>query len=181
MYGLVNKAIEELVLANHGVEAWDQISKKAGVHGEIFISNEAYPDEITYRLVTEASGYLKVPAEAILFSFGEWWVLETAQKSYGPMMAMAGRTLREFLIHLPNFHTRVKMMYPKLNPPTFRCTEIMENSLCMHYISDRPGLSPFVKGLLSGLGKMFNTPVNVEHISQKDAGADHDVFKVQWS
>lgn len=56
MYGLVNKAIEELVLATHGEEAWDQISKKAGVHSDVFISNESYPDEVTYRLVTEASG-----------------------------------------------------------------------------------------------------------------------------
>ena len=62
MYGLVNKAIEGLVRDNHGDAAWRRIREKAGVTVEAFVSNEPYPDDITYRLVQAASEELATPA-----------------------------------------------------------------------------------------------------------------------
>jgi hypothetical protein len=50
----------------------------------------------------------------------------------------------------------------------------------LHYLSERAALTPFVRGLVLGLGKMFATPVQVELDVAKDAGADHDEFLVQW-
>ena len=55
MYGLVNKAIEDLVVSNFGEDKWEAIKAKAGVDVEVFVSNEAYPDDITYNLVGAAS------------------------------------------------------------------------------------------------------------------------------
>jgi hypothetical protein len=95
-------------------------------------------------------------------------------------MKAAGKTLPEFLQNLPNFHARVAMIFPKLQPPHFRCTEITDHSLRLHYHSHRPGLAPFVVGLMQGLGRMFQTPVTVRRIEAKEEGADHDVFTVTW-
>jgi len=44
----------------------------------------------------------------------------------------------------------------------------------------REGLLEFVRGLLSGLGKMYNTPVQIELLESRAAGNDHEVFKVSW-
>lgn len=180
MYGMVNKAIEEMVVSAHGEAAWLEIKRRAGVTEEIFIRNEGYSDDITYRLVGAASELLGAPPEKILHAFGEHWVLETAKKSYGPMMVAGGRTLRDFLVNLPHFHDRVALIYPKLAPPRFEITDPEERSLRLHYLSHRPGLAAFMEGLLSGLGKMFDTPVRVTLESAKAAGADHDIFFVQW-
>ena len=46
MYGMVNKAVEDMVCMHHGEEAWEQIKSKAGVDVEVFVSNEGYPDEV---------------------------------------------------------------------------------------------------------------------------------------
>ena len=181
MYGMVNKAVEEMVVKHHGEAIWEQIKANAGVDIDVFMSNEAYPDDITYNLVSAASEVLKSPAEQILHDFGEHWVMHTAQESYGGLMKAAGKTLPEFLSNLPNFHSRVSMIFPKLKPPRFECTDITERSLKLHYFSDRPGLAPFVVGLMIGLGKMFNTPVTVNLQEAKDNGADHDVFGVTWT
>jgi hypothetical protein len=178
---MVNKAVEEMVCMHHGEAVWEQIKAKAGVDVEVFMSNEGYPDEITYSLVGAASEVLNLPAEKILQAFGEHWVLHTAQQGYGGLMQAAGKSLPEFLKNLPNFHSRVSMIFPKLQPPVFRCTDITENSLKLHYITHRPGLAPFVVGLMYGLGKMFKTPTTVDLIQSRDAGADHDVFLVSWT
>jgi hypothetical protein len=177
---MVNKAIEQMVTSAHGEAAWQKVKRRAGVTEEIFISNEGYDDAITYNLVAAASDLTGKPAAEILHAFGEHWVLETARKGYGPMMAAGGRTLREFLVNLPRFHDRVALIYPKLAPPSFEVSDSQERSLRLHYLSHRAGLTPFVEGLLSGLGQMFETPVRVTLEAAQAAGAPHDVFLVQW-
>lgn len=181
MYGMVNKAVEDMVCLHHGEAVWEQIKTQAGVDVDVFMSNESYSDDITYQLVGAASEVLKVPAEQILMGFGEHWVLHTAQEGYGGLMRAAGKTLPEFLRNLPNFHSRVAMIFPKLQPPRFECTEITDCSLKLHYFSHRQGLAPFVVGLMQGLGKMFHTPATVRRVEAKEKGADHDVFEVLWT
>ena len=181
MYGMVNKAIEDMVVMHHGESAWEQIKSAAGVDVDVFMSNESYADGITYDLVGAASKVLKMPAEQILLGFGEHWVLHTAQDGYGGLMNAAGKTLPEFMRNLPAFHSRVTMIFPKLQPPHFECTDITNESLTLHYHSHRQGLAPFVVGLLQGLGKKFTTPVRVRHVAHKEQGAEHDIFKVSWT
>ena len=36
MYGIVNKAIEELVIENFGVEKWDAIKEESGIDIDFF-------------------------------------------------------------------------------------------------------------------------------------------------
>ena len=181
MYGLVNKAIEDLGVSNFGEEKWQAIKARAGVDEEVFISNQGYPDAMTYSLVGAAVEVLGLPAEQVLIAFGEHWVLKTAAQSYGPMMRSGGRTVKEFLVNLPNFHTHVAMVYPKLEPPRFSCSDVTEDSLRLHYFTHRPGLTAFVVGLVQGLGKLFETPCTATVVERKDAGADHDVFEVRWA
>lgn len=180
MYGMVNKAVEEMVLAGHGAAIWSEIKHRARVTDEIFISNQGYDDDVTYRLVGAASEVLQQPPEAILHAFGEHWVLNTARQGYGHMMRAGGRTLGEFLGNLPSFHDRVALLYPKLLPPQFEVTDQTENSLHLHYITHRPGLAPFVGGLISGLGKMFGTPARWTLVTAKAEGGNHDIFRVEW-
>ena len=180
MYGLVNKAVEEMVCMHHGEPVWRRIKERAGVDEEVFISNQGYPDDLTYRLVAAASAELSLPAEAVLEAFGSHWVLHTARDAYGGLLQAAGRTLPEFFSNLPDFHTRVKMIFPKLEPPRFRCTDVTAGSMRLHYHTHRRGLTPFVVGLLKGLGTMFSTPVEVRLVASRDQGADHDEFDVVW-
>lgn len=180
MYGMVNKSVEEMVMAAHGEGMWREIKRRAGVKDDIFISNEGYPDEITFRLVGAASEVLQQPVETVLHSFGEHWVLQTAARGYGHMMAAGGSSLGEFLENLPMFHDRVALLYPKLVPPRFEITDHAGRSLRLHYYSHRTGLTPFVRGLISGLGQMFATPARSTLLESREAGADHDVFLVEW-
>ena len=180
MYGLVNKAIEQMVCRHHGEAAWEEIKTRAGVEVEVFLSNENYPDDMTYRLVGAASEVLKAPAEDVLKAFGEHWITYTAQEGYGGLMKGAGKSLPEFFANLPSFHTRVTMIFPNLQPPKVRCTDVTDRSMRMHYISHRAGLSAFVVGLLQGLGKMFETPVTVSQVEFREHGAECDVFLLEW-
>lgn len=180
MYGIVNKAIEDLVKANFGEDKWEAVKERSGVDVDFFISNEPYNDDITYKLAGAVSEEMNMTVEKVLEAFGEWWILKTGKEKYGGLMSAGGTNLREFLVNLPIFHNRVMLIYPKLTPPEFKVSDIQDRSIHVHYFSKREGLQEFVRGLLSGLGKMYDTPVEIELIQSRNDGSHHEIFKVSW-
>lgn len=180
MYGIVNKAIEELVKVNYGEEKWQAVKNRSGIDVAYFLSSEPYDDSITYKLAAAVSEEMNITVDQVLEAFGEWWILRTGKEKYGGLMAAGGNSLREFLINLPLFHNRIMLIYPKLTPPEFRISHVEENSLHIHYYSKRLGLQEFVRGLLQGLGKMYDTPVTIQLIESRDSGNDHEIFKVSF-
>ncbi len=181
MYGLVNKAIEQLICKDFGEEKWEEVLLDSGLDLDGFVSNQGYPDEVTYRLVGAASKVLKLEPRAILEAFGEHWVLETAKKGYGAMLDAAGDNFLEFIKNLPNFHNRVALLYPDLKPPHFEVEEEAAGVIRLHYFSERPGLDPMVTGLMQGLGKHFEQEVHVEQVQTKGDDADHSEFLVHYA
>jgi|TARA_R110000868_G_scaffold30515_10_gene112767 hypothetical protein len=180
MYGIVNKAIEELVVANFGEDKWDAIKLRSGIDIDYFISSEPYDDAITFQLAIAVSQEMDMTLSAVLVAFGEWWVLKTTKEKYGGLMEAGGDNLKQFLINLPLFHNRVMLIYPKLTPPEFKVTNVTENSINLHYLSKREGLQDFVRGLIQGLGIMYSTPVTINLIQTRDEGSSHEVFNIIW-
>ncbi len=180
MYGIVNDAIKGLVCDNYGTEAWEKVKQESGVNLDYFLNQESYPDNMTYDLAIAASRVLELPLADVLFAFGEYWVLVTARQKYGTLIESGGYTLRDFLQYLPNLHDRVILLFPNLQPPEFRITELQERSLSLHYISERPGLQDFVRGIINGLGTLFETPVEVETLQSRESGASHEIFMLNW-
>lgn len=177
---MVNRSIERMVVADHGEDFWERVKRDAGVDVEVFISHEGYSDQLTYALLGALSEIEGTPLSEVLVRFGIHWAVVTAQEGYPDLMAAGGRDLREFLINLPEFHSRVSMVLPHLQPPEFACSDVAERSLRLHYRSGRAGLAPFVLGLVKGLGQIYETAVEVEPVASKAAGADHDEFLVRW-
>lgn len=178
MYGLVNRAFEQMIIKKYGAENWKKIKHTANVEVEVFISNVSYPDETTYKLVGTASEILKIEIKELLYEFGQYWVLHTGTESYGDLLKSAGKTLKEFLVNLQDFHSRVQLYYPDLSPPTFFVENVNETSLDLHYTSHRHGLTDFVLGLIDGLGKLYNTAITVEILSSSEQEMTHDVFHI---
>ncbi|MCY1057401.1 heme NO-binding domain-containing protein [Nannocystis sp. SCPEA4] len=178
MYGLVNKAVEDLVVSRYGEDMWARIQELAKVDAVGFVSMEAYPDEVTYKLVGAASEVLGRPASALLEAFGEHWILYTAREGYGELMAMFGASMREFLGNLDNMHTRVGLSFPQLQPPSFVVRDAGPRTLELEYHSRREGLAPMVVGLLKGLARSFSEEVAVEHVHGRDRDG-FDLFRVE--
>jgi hypothetical protein len=180
MYGLVNQAIEQMVLSQHSATVWQTIKQKAGIDVPFFVNMHSYPDHVTYDLVKAGGEVLNLAPEQILEAFGEYWVLFTAEKGYGDMLAMAGDTLPIFLQNLDMLHNVVGNIMPNLATPMFSCTDIGPTSLVLHYHSHRLGLAPMVIGLVKGLGKRFATPCQVNQLTSKEKGSNNDSFLVNW-
>ena len=121
----------------------------------------------------------KANPEAVYEAFGEYWTTYTAEAGYGELMRSAGKTLPEFLRNLDLLHTRVKMSFPHLVPPSFTVTDETADSLVLHYYSSRQGLAPLVVGLLRGLGDRFGVAVTVSQ-ERVDHPTPHEVYHLSW-
>ena len=180
MYGLVNKAIHDMLCSRFGENTWQAIRQKAEIEVDTFISMEGYPDDVTHRLVKAASEVLGLSTSEIMQAFGEYWVEYTAEEGYGEMMAMSGNNLCEFLQNLDNLHARVGVIFPQLQPPSFDCTDVETASLHLNYHSSRKGFSSMVLGLVKGLGTRFQTEVEVSQTHSRDEGGDRDQFLIKY-
>ena len=181
MYGLVNRAIEDLVVTQFGQDKWDKIKRRAEVNVEAFVGMNPYPDEVTYKLVGATSEVLGIPPDQVLESFGEYWILYTAEEGYGELLDMCGDSFVEFLQNMDSLHGRIQLTLPELKPPILKCTDVGEKSMRLHYHSGREGLAPMVVGLLKGLGKRFATLIEVTHDKVRGEGCDHDEFVIHFT
>ncbi len=181
MYGIVNQAIQGLVEENFGTEQWVKIKEKANVSYEYFLNNEAYDDDITYELIGASTEILGWSAQELLTAFGRYWILKVGYEKYGDLMKAGGSNLETFLFNLPNFHGRIMLIYPKLNPPEFKVEKLGDGHLILHYYSSREGLTHFVQGLCFGLAEMFKETINIELISSTNDIMWHDRFEIKIS
>ena len=181
MYGLVNKAIQDLVCDKFGKDKWAEIKKLSNFEDDFFIGLQPYPDALTYSLVHNASKVLGAESNVIMEAFGEYWILYTANEGYGEMLNLAGNNLPDFFNNLDMLHNRVNNIMPELVAPQFSTRNETDNSIELEYRSKREGMTPMVIGLIRGLGKRFNIEkIQITHIQEKNEINDCHVFKVEW-
>jgi hypothetical protein len=182
MYGLINQAVQGLIIKEFGKEKWQQIRVKAGIQDEFFQSMRSYDDKVTYDLLGAASEILEVDAGDLLEAFGEYWVLYTAEEGYGELLDLAGSTFEEFLGNLNHLHKRVAGIMPDLTPPVFETVQINEQELQLRYTSKREGLTPMVIGLIKGLGKRFDLKdvQIVQEVTKNEGEYATTPFNISW-
>jgi hypothetical protein len=183
MYGLLNRAVRDLVVANFGESTWDKIRARAGLAESRFQAMEQYPDSVTYELVGALCEETGMTADQALEAFGEYWIQYTGAEGYEHLLEASGDTLPEFLNNLNDLHTRVALIFTHLSPPSFLVSDETEQSLVLHYFSHREGLGPVMVGLLRGLGARFNVDVVVERevMQRTDDNRVHETFRVAWN
>lgn len=181
MYGLVNKAVKDLVIENFGKEKWELISKDAKLATDEFIPLNTYDDAITYSLVSSATKVLGIPPEGVLKAFGKYWIKFTAHEGYGDLMDLFGQNFKDCLMNLNQMHSRMGAMMPSLVPPRFVVKESQDGkTISLEYYSARLGLAPMVHGLLEGLAEKHNTKVKIEQTASKSDPSAPDVFHIEY-
>ncbi|MXN92710.1 heme NO-binding protein [Flavobacterium sp. Sd200] len=180
MYGIINVAIQDYALANFGQEKWDVIKQDSGVDIDFSLTDNVYSDTVAYKIAQATANEMNLDANVVLQELGENVIYTTSTK-FNSFIDSRGDTLKDYLVNLPNFHNRIAMIYPELNAPQFKVSHVEDDSLHMHYVSQTKGISPFIKGYLIGLTKLFNEPqATVTFLESVTNGRQQDIFKISW-
>lgn len=180
MYATINKAIEELVVEQYGRQRWDSLINAAGIRVGISLSTDRYNEAFTNQLTEAVAVELNTTPEEIMMQVGEWWLLQTSRQKFGSLIKTIGGSVKEFLLNLPGFQTRLLLICPQLDTPEFRVSRIEDHSIYLQCLTSHQGLRPFLKGLIYGLGKFYQTPVTIDLVASEERLSEHDEFKISW-
>lgn len=182
MYGMIHKAVRDMVQTSFGDDIWTRIQNSAAMEDDHFLSLRNYEDELVYRLVGAASEELQLDAGDLLVEFGRHWVLITMTDHYDQMIRSYGKNARDLLGNLNMMHTHIRTTFLHYKPPHFDLEAVNDNTTRFHYRSVRAGLTPFVSGLLKGIAELYAEDIdvlNIEHLPVEEG--EHTVFTLRWS
>lgn len=165
MYGLIHTALRNMVLDQRGEKVWEHIVQTSGVPANSFLTMRSYDDETTLALIDSASAALGLSVEDALGAFGEYWITTFAPKEYGGLLDHTGDDPVEFLQNLDDLHDRIATAFTDFKPPSFHVVIDSQNEATVRYVSNRQGLTPFVLGILRGLGTRFSTRICIGSVT----------------
>ena len=164
MYGLIHTALRDMVIEELGDHTWLEITEVSNVPSDSFLTMRSYDDEVTLALVSAASSVLKLPVADALEAFGLYWMTTFAPKEYGALLDHTGNDPIQFLENLDDLHDRISTAFTDFKPPSFRVAISSQNAATIKYVSNRKGLTPFVLGILKGLGQRFDNGIEITQI-----------------
>jgi hypothetical protein len=179
MKGIINKGIQEMVEAKYGAEIWEKIKSLAGCEEPFFAIGLNYPDDMTTALVKAASEVSGLSAETILLEYGKFMVPNTLKKYYPTYFVLAGSSPRQFLLNMDRIHDQATRSISNAMPPRFDYEELPNGRLLMHYNSNR-GLCIVLRGLILGVGDLFNQNLQVQEIACMHKGSRRCTMEVTF-
>ena len=179
MYGIINVAIQDYAVANFGEEKWEVIKQESAVNVDFSLTDNPYNDTIPYKIAKASATEMNLDLDEVLQGIGES-VIATTNAKFNSFIDSRGDTLKDYLVNLPSFHNRIAMIYPELNAPQFKVSNIENNSLQVHYVSHTMGIRPFIKGYLIGLTRIFDEQATVTFLESVNNGRQQEIFKISW-
>ncbi|KAM3875219.1 LOW QUALITY PROTEIN: guanylate cyclase soluble subunit beta-2-like [Diretmus argenteus] len=182
-YGFINTCLKSLVVEQFGEETWAKLRDEAGVQ-DTFLTYEVYKDEITMQLVRAACKLLEVKPEVVLRQFGEFFFEFCKRSGYDHMLRTLGGNLFDFIDNLDALHSYLALSYKEMNAPSFRVERNRDDTMFLHYYSDRRGLCHIVPGIIGAVAKeFFNSEITMEIVNQleeleRTEKKEHVVFLV---
>ncbi|MFC3175508.1 heme NO-binding domain-containing protein [Novosphingobium bradum] len=180
MYGMIHRAIRQMVIETAGPGVWDDLERRLGLGPADMISAMVYPDRQTVALLTATAEQMGLTLPEALREFGRHWVRFAASGPYAGIMDFVGQDLAGFIANLDRMHHAVRVAMPEAQVPGFTVLNEEPGAnggdgprrLHLAYRSTRAGLEPFVEGLLEGLAARFGRVGTVTFLGHGPGGAE---------
>lgn len=163
MYGMIHKAIREMVVDAGDRSDWDILEYRHGFGPATLVSARVYDDETTVAMLQAAADQMGLDLPQTMERLGERWIAFAQSGAYGEMMDFAGRDFVGFLGNLDTLHQAIGVGMPAAKVPSFRVAAHSAAGVALEYRSVRTGLEPFVVGLLRGLMARFGLNGSIRH------------------
>lgn len=165
MKGVIITCLESLVKEQFGQHSWEEILEEAGVERHtLFNMTSNVKDEDVLEIIHAACKVLNLTLDQAADAFGDYWVNVYAPKVYS-MYYRKAHSAKEMLLNMDKLHETVTASIPDAHPPRFDYEWQDENTLIMHYKSNR-GLIDFFVGLIKGVGTYYNEELRVAKKSE---------------
>jgi guanylate cyclase soluble subunit beta len=177
MYGMIHRAMRQMVFEKLGEDAWLALEHRLGIGPTELLTGKVYEDALTFAIVSEAADRFNLTVDECLTEFGRYWIRYAEQGALSSIMKFTGQNLASFIANLDRLHVAVGAAMPGTLLPSFTTLQSTEGHLTVEYRSDRAGMEKFVHGLFLGLMERFNASgvVTIESRGEKSI-----VFEIRY-
>ena len=159
MHGSICVILKKFVEQNFGREVWSEILRLAGHDGLVLSPIQNYPDEAVFAIVGAACEHLELEMGTALEAVGEFAAAELVRFARG-MLHPDWKTF-ELLANIESLiHRTIRVSNPEAEPATIQAFELSKDEVQVVYSSQR-GLCALAKGILKGLGNVFDEELTV--------------------
>jgi methyl-accepting chemotaxis protein len=171
MKGIIVCCLAELVTKRFGEAVWKKCLTEAGLDSSTVLLPISNVDDSTFKKILSACGQeCGLSTAQAADAFGEYWVKEYSQRLFSHYYSRSASS-REFLLDMDEVHVSMTRNVQDANPPRFSYEWKDDNTLLMHYKSNR-GLIDFVVGLAKGVGTFYNEPLTVTKLDAQTVKID---------
>jgi hypothetical protein len=176
--GIVFNLLQELVVRDHGEDAWDDLLQDAEVTGA-YTSLGSYDDAELQALARAAAKRIGTTPDEVVRWFGRN-ALPVFAESYPDFFA-AHSSAQTFVLTLNEIiHPEVRKLYPGAYVPEFAFDAEPGGPLRMGYQSPRRMCS-FAEGLIEGAAAHYGEQVTVRQPLCMKRGDDHCVIEIDFA
>ena len=159
MHGSICVILKKFIEQNYGAPTWREILRLAG-HDELVLSPiQTYPDDVVMTLVGVTCEHLEIDLETALTEVGKFAAPELIRFAKG-MLHPDWKSF-EVLANVETLiHRTIRVSNPGAEPASIQAFQLSESEMQVIY-SSRRGLCALAKGILEGLGPVFDEDITV--------------------
>ncbi|MEM9795365.1 MAG: heme NO-binding domain-containing protein [Pseudomonadota bacterium] len=172
MHGMICKALEGFLVANHGPEVWDRVRREAGLPFTRFEPMRAYEPEMMVRLMESACRIVDRRTLPLLEDIGHWICTNPELDPVRRLFRFAGASYEDFILSLDDVHDRARMALPDLIVPRMRLVEHGNGRFDVTTYWPQPGASAVLTGVLRAMADDYGALAMIEMSGHRHAG-DH--------
>ncbi|MEM8998931.1 MAG: heme NO-binding domain-containing protein [Bacteroidota bacterium] len=178
MKGIVFTEFLEMVESTFGLETVDTIIENADLTSQgAYTAVGTYDFNEMVQLITHLSGETGVPANNLLFFFGQY-LFDSLLRIHPEVVSSYINPIGLLYSIEDHIHLHVKKLYPDAELPTFKILEKTEDTLSMVYCSSR-GLYALAHGLMKKTFEHFNKGaiINFELLNEQGTEVRFDIVQ----
>ncbi|MCF2906903.1 heme NO-binding domain-containing protein [Pseudoalteromonas sp. DL2-H2.2] len=176
MKGIIFRSLEELVVENLGMGAWNALLDEHSPDHRSYVSAVSYPDEELFALANGVATKMALPLPEVLGVFGRFLFGSLAAKH--PTVLAELDTFEKLILAIDSvIHVEVAKLYDEPNLPQIDAKIVNDSEIVVEYRSPRK-LCFCAEGLIYGAADHYNKQIEISHTSCMHNEDDHCHFVV---
>lgn len=167
MHGLVNRALQCLLIDTYGVGRWTSIAHAAMVDTSGFEAMLVYDDAITETVLAAASNELRKPVEDLLEDMGTYLVSHSNMGRVRRLLRFGGDGFEDFLHSLDDVPGRARLAVPDLVIPAMILSDLGEGRYSLECRARPAWLCHIVLGALRTMADDYGALAFVEFAADR--------------